>query len=440
MNKNVLFSVLSACIGSYHFGYHLAELNGPKSSLQCQSFFQDNCIEMTDYMYSFATAIFAIGGFGGTLLGSFLHQFGRRPQLLLSAVFIVLGSAAMAFSTLLALFIIGRFVVGLGGGLALLNTPVYINEQSPMELRGKLGTFSQFAITIGIFIASLMGYLISDWRFIVGLPLITGCLQFIAVFCCKESPKYVFMQSGDRELTSKLLSRLRPHGHDLDGEMNSWHQKTETSQVSFKQFLQDKVYIKLLIGLVAAHSSMQLTGINVVFFYSVTILKDLFGEKQAAFFSLIIALYNIFSTMLASVFIERLGRKKLLLISIAWLSLSQLGLTFSLYYALPELEFIFFISIVTGFSVGLSVIPFILIGELFDGSVVNYANSIANPVNWASNFLVSFGFIPLTAILKEFVFLIFVGYGIFCFIIMFKYIPETKGLSPLELQAKLRSK
>ena len=392
---------------------------------------------MTDFLYSLATAIFAIGGLGGTLLGSFM-TYGRKLQLMISAVMFVLGSLIMATSSYISLLILGRFIVGLGGGLALFNTPIYINEVSPLNMRGTLGTFSQLAITLGIFVASLLGYLLTEWRYILGFPVATGVLQFLCISVCPESPKWLFIANEANSESSKLvLQSLRPNGYDVINEMDSWHQKTETEQISLSAFFKDKVYFKLLVGLLAAHSGMHLTGINIVFFYSVSILKDLFGS-QAAFYSLMIALYNIFSTLISSVLIERVGRKKLILISIAITSLSQLGLMLGMIFEIPALAFIFFIAIVTGFSVGLCVIPFILIGELFDGATVEYANSIANPVNWISNFLVSFGFIPLTFILHSYVFLIFVVYGVFAFFVMLRCIPETNGITPEALHLKLR--
>eukprot|EP00835_Amoeboradix_gromovi_P002589 NODE_150_length_17275_cov_0.559618.p4 type:complete len:439 gc:universal NODE_150_length_17275_cov_0.559618:814-2130(+) len=437
MNQNIAVSLFAACIGTFHFGFHLAELNAPRTLIQCQNAAQSNCINMTDFDYSLITAVFAIGGLIGTLLASFL-TYGRRPQLFLSAILTIVGSLILTTGSLISLLIVGRLVVGISGGLALFNTPIYINEISPLHLRGTLGTVSQIAITFGIFVASLLGYLLTEWRYIVGFPVITSWIQILALSRCYESPKYLFRASeSNRDDSRSILEKFRPSGYDTIQEMDSWHQKSDTLEITFMEFLRDKVYLKLLIGIVAAHSSMQLTGINVVFFYSVSILKQLFGN-QAAFYSLIISVYNILSTLISSLLIERVGRKKLLMISIVWTSASQLGLMLSLICNMPALALVFFISIVTGFSVGLCVIPFILIGELFDGISVEYANSVANPVNWISTFLVSFGFIPLTGILNEYVFLIFVAYGAISFFIMLKCIPETKGITPSDLQKRLR--
>eukprot|EP00834_Sanchytrium_tribonematis_P006616 NODE_504_length_6695_cov_1.218163.p2 type:complete len:443 gc:universal NODE_504_length_6695_cov_1.218163:1530-202(-) len=439
LNGKLVFSVLSACVGTFHFGYHLSELNAPKQFLQCQNSSQSNCIEMSDSLYSLASAIFTIGGFCGTLVCRYANC-GRRAQLMISGLFIMLGSIFMVSSSYLSLLIIGRFIVGVWGGLALFNTPVYISEISPIAMRGILGTFSQFAINIGIFIASLIGYCTTEWRLIVGFPIITGFLQVFFVYFAPESPKYLFMKSVDnQEASESILKGLRPKNIDVAEEMDGWkqHDSNEAS-ITFKQFINDRMYSKLLLGLALAHSSIQLSGINIVFFYSVSILQSLFGS-QALFWSLMIAVYNIFTTFLSSVFIERVGRKKLMLTSLAWVTLSQLGLMLSLYFQSPVLAFLFFISIVTGFSLGLCVVPYILIGELFDGSTVDYANGVANPVNWGCNFIVSFAFLPLTSIIQSYIFLIFVAYGIFAFFMMMKFVPETKGITPTQLHQKLRN-
>eukprot|EP00834_Sanchytrium_tribonematis_P003819 NODE_162_length_14959_cov_1.379610.p2 type:complete len:445 gc:universal NODE_162_length_14959_cov_1.379610:10989-9655(-) len=434
----LFISVFSACIGSFQYGYHLAELNAPKNAIQCQSWSQLDCIAMNQFYFSLATSMFTVGGFVGTIISGLLGS-GRRSQMLVSSLIILIGCVLMISTNIYWIFVIGRFLVGLGSGIAIFNAPIYISEISPLELQGILGTLTQLAVNLGIFATAFLGYLIHNWRLILAAPIFVCIIQCISLYHCPESPKYLYMKSKSNRLKSwKGLEILRPKGYNISQEIESWKQHfTQNSKFSFSSFIDDKIYRRLLLGVCIAHASMQFSGINIVFIYSVPILQNLFYQN-ATLVSLLITIFNIFTTFISTFLIDKIGRKSLLLLSLGWVTISQLGLMISLICGSSASSFVFFLSIVMGFSLGLCVIPFIIIPELFDSKTADYANKIANPVNWGSNFIISFGFLPLLDLFHYYIFLVFVGFGCFSGILIFKHIPETKGLLASEVQQKLR--
>ena len=428
MINSIWFYVFAASLGPFNFGWHLSELNTPKKYLQCQSTEQKDCMNMSDTMFSFITAAFTIGGLLGSLLGSFLKQ-GRRPQLLLSAIFTVAGSLFKSTNMYVAMLIIGRLLVGIGSGLALLNAPIYVNEISPLNKRGVYGTMILISVTIGISVASLCGYLGLYWQYLLGIPVITGTLQFIAMYFSPESLNYTEIHTE-----SIIDSKDNSARHS---DVPNWHTPViDPTNQTFLKFIKNKLFIRLLVVVMIAQSCLQLSGINAIFFYSSTILESLFGDK-APLFSFLITLFNFITAFLPGVLAERAGRRKTLISSILLTGIAQFRVMLSLLFNSPISSFIFILLVILSFQLGLGILPYTIIGELFDDSVVNYANVLANSINWISNFIVSFGFIPLTALAGPYVFIFFIVYCFMSGTILYVLMPETKDKSPLDILAAL---
>lgn len=211
LTLNLISSVSVICLGSLQFGYHMAELNSPELVLSCKrsqpgpvpyrdSFFGRNgfkqCIPMTPDQIGLVTSIFSIGGlFGSFYVGHLADKYGRKKTSLLHCLLYIIGSTINSLSNTYASLLLGRFICGLGAGSALVITSIYINEVSPIETKGLLGSMNQFSINIGILFTQLLSLNWSndnDWRWLLFMAAFIAVANVIVVSSyLNESPVWL---------------------------------------------------------------------------------------------------------------------------------------------------------------------------------------------------------------------------------------------------------
>ncbi|EER36056.1 conserved hypothetical protein [Candida tropicalis MYA-3404] len=242
LTPNLIFAVSIICLGSLQFGYHMAELNSPELVLSCkrsqpgpvpyeQSFFGYNgfkqCIPMSPDQIGLATSIFSIGGlFGSFYIGHLADKYGRRKSSLLHCFLYIIGSTINGLSNNYGTLLLGRFISGLGAGSALVITSIYINEVSPVETKGLLGSMNQFSINIGILLTQLLSLKWSnnnDWRWLLFMASFIAVINLIVVLIhLHESPVWLANQ-GNSTQAFTVLHRLRGGSYSVaTDEVNSW--------------------------------------------------------------------------------------------------------------------------------------------------------------------------------------------------------------------------
>ena len=242
LTQQLIFSVSIICLGSLQFGYHMAELNSPELVLSCkqskpgpvpydESFFgirgYRQCIPMTPDQIGLVTSIFSIGGLIGSFYVGFLaDKYGRKLASYLHCVLYILGSLLNGLSNTYLSLLVGRFICGLGAGMALVITSIYINEVAPSNAKGLLGSMNQVSINVGILFTQLLSLKWSndnDWRWLLITAAVIAGINVVVLFVyVHESPLWLVSQGREGNAFT-VLHKLRGGSYsDVTQEVNSW--------------------------------------------------------------------------------------------------------------------------------------------------------------------------------------------------------------------------
>lgn len=268
--------------------------------------------------------------------GAISDKFGRKAVLKACAVIFTVSAVGSALAPNFILFLAFRMLGGIGVGASLILAPMYIAEIAPPAIRGRMVSFNQLNIVVGLSLAFFTNYLIlnlgdsdaswvrtlgideHNWRWMLGLEAIPAVLYFFGLYLVPRSPRWLAMKRRDEEalVVMKLfrpekeaLSDMKSIKEALDKE--SKKEKTPVTEI-FKPAFRTVLLIGLVIGIL-----QQIIGINAVFFYAPMVFKQAGGGTDAAFLqAVIIGVVNIVFTLVAMKFIDRFGRKSLLKIGV----------------------------------------------------------------------------------------------------------------------------
>src|ERR671917_509250 len=407
--------------GGLLFGYDTGVISGALLFIR-----QD--FELTSFLEGIIVSFLLVGAMVGALSGGPLSdRIGRRPTTLLAAIIFGLGAVAVAFAPSVAFIILGRFLLGLGVGLASMIVPLYIAEIAPASRRGALVSLNQLMITIGILLSYIVGVLFTP---------IEGWLY----------------EHGRVDKAREVLGRSRSP-EEIDQELQEMqdikNQEGNQERVSYAELLAPFVRPALIIGIGLA-IFQQITGINTVIYYAPTILQGVgFSEGGAiAATALGVGVVNVGFTILAVRIIDRAGRRPLLLIGLVGMtiSLALLGTVFAsgatgenstvLSGVLATLCLAVYIA---SFAISLGPVFWLMISEIYPLRIRGTAMSVASIANWGSNWLVALTFPVLLATFGGAgSFWLFAVLGIVAWFFVYFRVPETKGRSLEEIEASFR--
>lgn len=433
-----------AALGGLLFGYDTAVIAGAIGYLQVK-------FDLSAAMVGWAASSAIWGCIVGVLCTGFLSdRFGRKKIMVLTAVLFAVSAVGSAIPNSLTEFIIARFIGGLGVGAASMLSPLYISEIAPAENRGKLVSLYQLAIVIGINLVYFINLEIATlnteawnvehgWRWMLGSETLPALLFFILLFFVPESPRWLVKNGREAEalLTLEKINgsaKSREILADIKGALN--HEKGTVDEL-FKPGMR----IALVVGVFLALFS-QITGINAIIYYAPEIFKSVgFGTDSAFSQTVLIGVVNTIFTFVALIFIDKAGRKTLLLWGVAGMVLCLLGVAVSFYFNFTSGPWllIFILGYIACFASSLGPIPWVIISEIFPTKTRGIAMSFCTVVLWVGVLLIT----QLTPIFLEdlggaFTFGIFLVNAIILLIFTWKVIPETKQrtLEEIELSWK----
>jgi sugar porter (SP) family MFS transporter len=431
--------------GGLLFGYDTGVISG------ALLFIRNDFAGLTPFLEGVIVSFLLVGAVVGALSGGPLSdRIGRRPTALLAAVIFGIGALAVAFTPSVGFLIFGRFLLGLGVGLASMIVPLYIAEIAPADRRGALVSLNQLMITIGILVSYIVGVIftpIEGWRYMFGVALIPALILGIGMFFLPESPRWLF-EHGQLAKARAVLARSRSP-EEVDWELQEMEEikrlAEEQARVSYKELLAPYVRPALVIGIGLA-IFQQITGINTVIYYAPTILEGVgFSAGGAiAATALGVGVVNVGFTILAVRIIDRAGRRPLLIIGLIGMvvSLVLLGVVFSLGStsgAAGLLATICLALYIASFAISLGPVFWLMISEIYPLRIRGTAMSVASIANWGSNFLVALTFPVLLATLGGTgSFWLFAALGIVAWFFVYFWVPETKGKTLEEIEASFR--
>jgi len=451
----------TAVLGGFLFGYDTAVISGTIGDLD-HFFIQPQGFESSigNWWLGFTVSAALIGCIVGAMSGGIISlKLGRRKAMMLSAILFFISAIGSALPelcidsigsgnhTVWISFIIYRIVGGIGVGLASMLAPMYISEIVPANVRGRLVSWNQFAVVIGIFISFLVNYQIGKigdaswqfsrgWRFMFGAETIPAIIYFFLLFTIPESPRWLVLKGQDEKAAS-VMYKIFP---EIDVPNLITEIKNSFGTISPK--LLSFGYRVLLIGGALA-VFQQFIGINVVLYYAPEIFKSI-GVKgdQALFQSVVVGLINMLFTIIAIKNVDRFGRKPLLLIGAIGMGFSMICLGASFFLNSNGIfALVFMLLFVASFAMSWGPVTWVLIAEIFPNSIRGKAMSIATAAMWISNFIVSqtFPVIDKNHFLIEkfnhgFAYWIYGAIALISFVFIWKFVPETKGKTLEEME------
>ncbi|XP_009765772.1 probable inositol transporter 2 [Nicotiana sylvestris] len=339
-NPYVLRLAFSAGIGGLLFGYDTGVISG--ALLYIRDDFKD--VDRNTVLQESIVSMAVAGAIIGAAIGGWLNdKFGRRTAILIADFLFFVGAVIMASAVNSALLIVGRIFVGLGVGMASMTAPLYISEASPAKIRGALVSTNGFLITGGQFLSYLINLAFTKapgtWRWMLGVAGLPALLQFILMLLLPESPRWLYRKGRQEEAKAILRKIYSPEQVEVEIQAlkESVDKEIEENKASeginlFK-LCQTKTVRRGLIAGVGLQIFQQFVGINTVMYYSPSIIQlaGIASNRTALLLSLVTAGLNAFGSIISIYFIDRTGRKKLLVISLFGVMIS-LGFLSAVFY------------------------------------------------------------------------------------------------------------
>ena len=462
-NTSYLFKLtLVATLGGLLFGYDTAVISGTVSSLESFFVLPFGLDEMSanarlGFVVSSALIGCIIGGISGGIISK---KLGRRNGLVLAAVLFLLSAIGSAMPemflkpigeanhTFIYVFIIYRIIGGIGVGLASMLSPLYIAEIAPAKIRGKLVSLNQFAIIFGMLVVYFVNYYISrqgddswlnmvGWRWMFASEIIPASLFLIMLIFVPDTPRSLVLKSKPEKALDVLT---KVNGLDKAKEILAEIQNTVKSTRSGKLF---SFGIGIIIIGVLLSVFQQFVGINVVLYYAPEIFKSMgSGTDVALLQTIIVGSVNLIFTVLAIMTVDRFGRKPLMITGALGMAISMfaLGTTFFT-QTVGIAALVFMLIYVASFAMSWGPVCWVLLSEIFPNKIRGRALAFAVAAQWISNYLVSWTFpmMDKNSYLLEkfnhgFAYWIYGVMGVLAAILVWKFVPETKGKTLEEME------
>ncbi|HEV7663874.1 MAG TPA: sugar porter family MFS transporter, partial [Chloroflexota bacterium] len=377
-----------------------------------------------------------LGAMIGALASGWLtDKLGRRVVLLGAAVSFALGALGSALAPGTTLLIVARLLVGAAIGVASYAVPLYISELAPPRSRGWLVSLNQLAITSGILLAYVVDYAFAasgGWRWMLGLAIVPAVLLGLGVAALPDTPRWLVLH-GQAERGRSVLRRVRG-GADVSAELDDIQSIVQTPGLQWSNLLTPAIRPALIVG-VGLAIVQQVTGINTVIYYAPTILQaaGIPSASGAILATAGVGLVNVIMTVVAMALLDRVGRRPLLLASLAGMAVALAVLAFGFQAStsgssLAGLSVACLMVFVGSFAVGLGPIFWLLIAEIYPLRLRGLAMSVATTANWASNLVVSLTFLTLIQALgPAYTFWLYGLVTIAAWYFAFRLVPETRG-------------
>jgi sugar porter (SP) family MFS transporter len=440
--KFVYVAASFAALGGLLFGYDTGVISGALIFIKRE-------FGLTTVAEEIVVSGVLLGATLGAIVGGKAADlFGRRRVLLVTAAIFGIGALASAVAPSPTVLIVSRVVLGLAIGLASTNVPVYLSEVAPPHARGWVVSLFQLAVTVGIVVAYLTDYAfagVEGWRWMLGLAVAPALVFGTGMFFLPETPRWL-VRRGHHEVAHRVLVRIRELP-DVNIEIEeikaSLAQQAESGH--WTDLLRRQVRPALFVGLGLA-VFQQITGINTVIYYAPKILQTAgFNSASGAILATVgVGVVNVAMTIIAMFLVDRAGRRPLLLVGIAGMTVTLGALGLSFRYPSGQLAWIAVICLmgyVASFAISLGPIFWLLIAEIYPLKIRGLAEGTAATFNWASNLIVSLTFLTFVEKLgASSTFLLYAFASVASWLFAYYFVPETKGRTLEQIEAFWRAR
>jgi sugar porter (SP) family MFS transporter len=431
------------------FGYDQGVISGALAGVK-------ETFSLSLLMVQVVTSWVTLGALVGSLVaGELGDRLGRKRAILIAGALFTFGAAIQWIAPSALILVGGRFIIGAGVGMAAVSAPLYAAELAPARVRGRFVSAYQLAITIGIFLAYLVNGQLSasaNWRLMLGLASVPGLALFLIALVAPESPRWLISRDRRAEAVKETV-KVQPD-IDVDAQLGEIEAaiKQDSHAASWAEIFSPKWRKPLLIA-VGLAVFQQITGINAIIYYA----NQIFGsagfatEASRATVTLwAVGGVNVLSTFIAIAFIDKVGRRLLLLVGLVGMgaSLAVVGVAF--HFIAPAatgavaasgpttagiVTVVALVVFIASFAFSLGPVVWTVINEIFPAHIRGRGVALATAVNWGSAFLVSQFFLSLIHLLgSSWTFWLLAGFCALGWIWIYLRVPETRGLTLEKIQ------
>ncbi|AOP49567.1 sugar porter family MFS transporter [Streptomyces lydicus] len=443
---HVIFITAAAAMGGFLFGYDSSVINGAVEAIRSR-------YEVGSAVLAQVIAIALIGcAIGAATAGRIADRIGRIRVMQIASVLFTISAVGSALPFALWDLAFWRIVGGFAIGMASVIGPAYIAEVSPSAYRGRLGSFQQAAIVVGIAISQLVNWGILNladgqqrgkiggleaWQWMLGVMVIPAVLYGLLSFAIPESPRFLIsIEKVDR--AKEVLSEVEGHSVDLDKRVAEIQDAMRREhKPRFKDLLGKVGFLPIVWVGIGLSVFQQLVGINVAFYYSSALWQSVGIDPSSSFFySFTTSIINIIGTVIAMIFVDKIGRRPLALIGSAGMAIALAleAWAFSAKTAagtLPSTEgtvaliaahvFVLF------FALSWGVVVWVFLGEMFPNRIRAAALGVAASAQWIANWAITASFPSLSDWNLSGTYVIYTFFALLSIPFVLKFVKETKG-------------
>ncbi|MGW8552057.1 sugar porter family MFS transporter [Streptomyces tubercidicus] len=444
---HVIFITAAAAMGGFLFGYDSSVINGAVEAIRSR-------YDVGSAVLAQVIAVALIGcAIGAATAGRIADRIGRIRVMQIASVLFTISAVGSALPFSLWDLAFWRIIGGFAIGMASVIGPAYIAEVSPSAYRGRLGSFQQAAIVIGIAVSQLVNWGILNladgnqrgtlagleaWQWMLGVMVVPAVLYGLLSFAIPESPRYL-ISAGKVARAKEVLAEVEGKSVNLDtrvAEIQDAMRREHKS--SFKDLLRSRWNFLPIVWVgIGLSVFQQLVGINVAFYYSSALWQSVGIDPSASFFySFTTSIINIIGTVIAMLFVDRIGRRPLALIGSAGMAIALAleAWAFSAKTAagtLPQVEgtvaliaahvFVLF------FALSWGVVVWVFLGEMFPNKIRAAALGVAASAQWIANWAITASFPSLSDWNLSGTYIIYSVFALLSIPFVLKFVKETKG-------------
>jgi len=418
LNRALIGRIVAvATIGGFMFGYDSGVINGTQKGLEAA--FDLGRLGIGVNVGAILVGS-SIGAFGA---GRLSDRIGRRGTMMVAAILFIVSALLAGAAGSSAIFILARIIGGLGVGAASVTSPVYISEVTPAAVRGRLSSVQQVMIITGLTGAFVANYVLARfaggsiaplwldypaWRWMFWLQVIPAALYLVALYFIPESPRYLVVKGHD-DRAEAVLTRLfgaaaaRRTVADIRASLAADHHRPTLADLIDRTTGRIRPILWVGIGLAVFQ---QLVGINVVFYYGATLWEAVgFTESNALQINILSGVLSIGACLLAMALIDRIGRRPLLLVGSAGMTVTLAVVAWAFSTALPDgaggvalpghsglIALVAANLYVVFFNVSWGPVMWVMLGEMFPTQIRGSALAVSGFAQWIANAAISVSF------------------------------------------------